>query len=302
MTTTQCSENMNAFFDGYMYSSTTLKEFVDQYDNALCKKVENESVADFHSFNVTISCVSRFSLEKQFQQLYTHAKVKEVQEEIREVFYCTSLLLKIEGEISTYQVTERVEMNDAYTKKVCFNVYYNEASCEVNCCCCNFESRGILCRHAICILTTLDVTVLPEKYILNRWRKDLNRKHQFIKSSYDSLIGNLTAERYSDLCKDMLELASIRATTVDNYTIVKNHVLECYKKLSGPRSEQIPPSQSLPDASIIGNVSSDMAVESQNVLNPYVVCTKGKRASKRKVSEVAKSGGEEVRRNKESTG
>jgi hypothetical protein len=75
--------------------------------------------------------------------------------------------------------------------------------------------------------------------------KDLKQKHQFIKSSYDPLIGNPTAERYSDLCKDMFELASIGATTVDNYTIVKNHVLECYKKLSGPRSEQIPPSQSL---------------------------------------------------------
>jgi hypothetical protein len=289
MTTTQRSESMNAFFDGYVHSSTTLKEFVDQYDNALRKKVENESVADFHSFNVTLSCVSRFSFEKQFQQLYTHAKFKEVQEEIREMLYCTGLLLKSEGEISTYEVLEKVEINDAYTKKVFFNVYYNEASREVNCSCCYFESRGILCRHAMCILTDiLDVTVLPEKYILNRWKKDLKRKHQFIKSSYDPLIGNPTAERYSDLCKHMFELASIGATTIDNYTIVKNHVLECHKKLSGPRSEQILPFQSLPNASTTGNVSSDMAVESQNILSPHVVCTKGKRASKRKMSEVEK--------------
>jgi hypothetical protein len=49
---------------------------VDQYHNALHKKVENKSVADSHPFNVTLSCVSRFSFEKQFQQLYTHAKFK----------------------------------------------------------------------------------------------------------------------------------------------------------------------------------------------------------------------------------
>jgi hypothetical protein len=169
-------------------------------------------------------------------------------------------------------VLEKVEINDAYMKKVFFNVYYNEASREVNCSCCYFESRGILCRHAMCILTNiLDVTVLREKYILNRWRKDLKRKHQFIKSSYNPLIGNPIAERYSDLCKDMLELASAGAITVDNYMIVKNHVFECYKKLSGPRSEQIPPLESLPDTT--SNVSSDMAVESQNILSPHVVCT-----------------------------
>ncbi|XP_059460602.1 protein FAR1-RELATED SEQUENCE 5-like isoform X2 [Corylus avellana] len=256
MTTTQQSESMNTFFDGYVHSLTTLKEFVDQYDNALRKMIENENVADFNSFNDTIPCVSRFYFEKQFQQLYTSTKFKEVQEEIREVLYCSGSLLKSEGGISTYQVTERVEINDAYTKKVCFNVYYNEPSCEVSCSCCWFQSRGILCRHAISVLTTLDVTVLPEKYFLNRWRKDLKRKYKFIKSSHDPLSGNPSAERYFDLCKDMFVLASIGATTVDNYMIVKNHVYMLTKKLSGPSSEQIPPSQSIPSASTIDNVDS----------------------------------------------
>jgi hypothetical protein len=108
--------------------------------------------------------------------------------------------------------------------------------------------------------------------------KDLKRKYQFIKNSYDPLIGNPSAERYSNLCKHIFELASIGATTMDNYTIVKNHVFECYKKLSGPRSEQILPFQSLSNASTTGNVSNDMAMESQNILSPHVVCTKGKRA------------------------
>jgi len=66
MTTTQRSESMNAFFDGYVHSSTSLKEFVDQYDNALHRKVEIENVADFNSFNSTISCVSKLPFEKQF--------------------------------------------------------------------------------------------------------------------------------------------------------------------------------------------------------------------------------------------
>ncbi|XP_059446426.1 protein FAR1-RELATED SEQUENCE 5-like [Corylus avellana] len=57
MRTTQRSESMNAFFDGYVRPSTTLKQFVDQYDVALRKKVENESLADFKSFNTKLPCV-----------------------------------------------------------------------------------------------------------------------------------------------------------------------------------------------------------------------------------------------------
>jgi hypothetical protein len=165
---------MNAFFNGYVHSSTTLKEFVDQYDNALRKKVENESIANFVSFNETIACLSRFSFEKKFQQLYTIAKYKEVQEEIKEVMYCSNSFITREGTMCTYQVTEHVQINYAYTKNVCFIIYYNESSCEVNCSCCLFESRGILCKHVIYVLIRVGVTSLPEKYFLNRWRKDLN--------------------------------------------------------------------------------------------------------------------------------
>ena len=43
MSTTQRSESMNEFFDGYVNSKTTLKQFVEQYDNALRSKVEKET-------------------------------------------------------------------------------------------------------------------------------------------------------------------------------------------------------------------------------------------------------------------
>ncbi|XP_059429193.1 protein FAR1-RELATED SEQUENCE 3-like [Corylus avellana] len=56
MRTTQRSESMNAFSDGYVRLSTTLKQFVHQYDVALRKKVENESLADFKSFNTKLPC------------------------------------------------------------------------------------------------------------------------------------------------------------------------------------------------------------------------------------------------------
>lgn len=48
MSTTQRSESINSFFDGFVHLGITFKEFVDQFDNALRKKVENEQSADFN--------------------------------------------------------------------------------------------------------------------------------------------------------------------------------------------------------------------------------------------------------------
>ncbi|XP_042956464.1 protein FAR1-RELATED SEQUENCE 5-like [Carya illinoinensis] len=78
MSTTQRSESPNAFFDGYVHTKTNLKEFVDQFVDALKKKIENENNADFHSFSFTIPCISRSPIEKKFQELYMNAKFREV--------------------------------------------------------------------------------------------------------------------------------------------------------------------------------------------------------------------------------
>ncbi|XP_039133313.1 protein FAR1-RELATED SEQUENCE 6-like [Dioscorea cayenensis subsp. rotundata] len=51
MSTIQRSESVNAFFDSYVGPTTSLKQFVEQYDNALKSKIEKENKADFASFN-----------------------------------------------------------------------------------------------------------------------------------------------------------------------------------------------------------------------------------------------------------
>ena len=64
MTTTQRSESMNTFFDGYVHSKATLSEFVSQYKNALRDKAERESQTNFQSFNPWIPCITKYEIEK----------------------------------------------------------------------------------------------------------------------------------------------------------------------------------------------------------------------------------------------
>ncbi|XP_042964768.1 protein FAR1-RELATED SEQUENCE 4-like [Carya illinoinensis] len=144
MSTTQSSESMNAFFDGFVHFGTTLKEFVDQFDNALRKKVEVETTADFNFANQTIPCSSAFRIEKQFQAVYTNAKFKEVQREVWRMILCNCILISKDCCISTYNVLDEITTDDDHVKSVKYTVYFNEEEVDVKCTCVLFEMRGIL--------------------------------------------------------------------------------------------------------------------------------------------------------------
>jgi hypothetical protein len=190
-------------------------------------------------------------------------------------------------------VAERVELIGDYVKKVSFTVEYNEP-CEVKCSCCMFESRGILCKHIIYVLIKVDATSLPEKYFFNRWRKDLKRKYKFIKSSYDPLKGNPSADRCFDLCKDMHVLAELASTTPENYMKMKDHIRMLTNKLSGSGCEYNLPSEALPpfEPLLVGSASelsvTGTMVESNKVHSPLVKRIRGKPPSIRLASAVEK--------------
>ena len=84
MSSTQHLESMNAFFDGYIHNATTLKVFVEQFENVLRNKVENEILSDFECFKGKLECSSSSPMEKQFQETYTHEIFKQVKIEFSE--------------------------------------------------------------------------------------------------------------------------------------------------------------------------------------------------------------------------
>ncbi|XP_042974838.1 protein FAR1-RELATED SEQUENCE 4-like [Carya illinoinensis] len=88
MSITRKSENVNTYFDGFLHSKTTVKDFFDQFDSILRRKIDNEDKADFNSFNSMISCISPSLIKKKFQEMYTIAKFKEVQQEFVGMISC----------------------------------------------------------------------------------------------------------------------------------------------------------------------------------------------------------------------
>ncbi|XP_035544629.1 protein FAR1-RELATED SEQUENCE 5-like [Juglans regia] len=255
MSTTQQFESMNAFFDGYVHSGMTLKEFVDQFDNALRKKVEAETTADFQSCNQTIPCVSLFKIEMQFQLLYTNAKFKEVQAEVWGMLLCNPSLVGTEGSISTFDVAEEISTPDGQSRIVKYMVYFNEYECEVQCTCALFEMRGILCR------------------------KNLKRRYTLVKSSYDDVRVNADARRYELLVQRCLRFAT-RVSRNDKHVNAFFHMLEDFEhKYVGLEPES-------GSTKLKENVVGD---KDKKILSPHVVLGKGRPPTRRKVPMVEKA-------------
>ncbi|XP_041016256.1 protein FAR1-RELATED SEQUENCE 5-like [Juglans microcarpa x Juglans regia] len=101
------------------------------YDSAFKRKVENEAITDFSSFNTEIPCISRYPLEKQFQKAYTIAKFKEVQEELRGFLYLTTSLVGCEGGRNTFIVADEVQVGDDLLKRATFTVKVDEDPLDV---------------------------------------------------------------------------------------------------------------------------------------------------------------------------
>jgi hypothetical protein len=219
MNTTQQSESVNAFFYGYVHAQTTLKEFVDQFDGALRRMVENEARADFDSFNRMIPIICHFHFEKQFQDVYTNAKFKEVREEFGKVMSCNNYHLKSEGVISTYEVKEYVVVGSHMVEKT-FLVYLNEDEFEVKCTCALFELRGILCRHSISVLVTKKVYYLPPKYFIDRWRNDTKLENSMIKSSFDACGDNPNAKIHDKMRRTFEELVSLTSGNMEHCILI----------------------------------------------------------------------------------
>ncbi|GAU35526.1 hypothetical protein TSUD_155570 [Trifolium subterraneum] len=169
MSTTQRSESIHAFFDRYINSTTTLRQFVKQYDNSLRSRAEKEFQADFNSMDTTIPCGATSLIENQFQCVYTHAKFKDIQGQ--------------------------------------FLSKMKDLSCE----CSLFEFRGILCRHALCVFAHERIANVPEKYILSRWKKNIKRKHSYVKSSYNAVELKPQMERFDKLCKHFYNVIEVAA-------------------------------------------------------------------------------------------
>ncbi|KAL4344162.1 hypothetical protein AHAS_Ahas11G0150800 [Arachis hypogaea] len=94
------------------------------------------------------------------------------------------------------RVRSSLVSNSTFNK---FVITYDAVSRDVKCHCLLFESRGILCRHSLCVLSFERVDNVALKYILERWSKNIKRRHTHIKSSQDEPVLEPRSKTFDEL-------------------------------------------------------------------------------------------------------
>ncbi|RYQ98736.1 hypothetical protein Ahy_B07g086504 [Arachis hypogaea] len=132
-----------------------------------------------------------------------------------------------------YEVGEQV--SDSTLNK--FVVTYDSVAAQVKFQCLLFESRRILCRHAL----------MSPRYILERWSKNVKRRHTHIKSSHDEPLLEPKSKRFDELvfhsqnicefASESEELTAILHRAYDN-VVVEMEELKAKRKGSSSLSHE----------------------------------------------------------------
>jgi hypothetical protein len=138
-----------------------------------------------------------------------------------------------------------------------------------------FEFREILCRHALFVLSQQRVTVLPDRYILDRWRKDIKRKHTYVSTCTDDVQHNPVLERYEKLHRLAVGVLEIGAESVENFNVLEKLLIDLKDNFSRSCDKQ-PSSQRKNSVGAAPDV-----VRTEVVRSPMVVKRKGRPRMKR---------------------
>ncbi|RYR54705.1 hypothetical protein Ahy_A06g030006 [Arachis hypogaea] len=189
MRSTQRSESMHSFFNKYITRTARLFSSSNSTiiaSEAGSKQRENQMLQIFiRSYRVQPNPPLKLSF-KMHRLMQSLGKSKHNSEERR----INSAL-----GYSVYEVIEQVS-SSIFNK---FAVTYDSVAAEVKCQCLLFESRGILCRHALSVLSFEQVSQVSPRYILERWSKKVKRRHTHIKSSHDEPLMESRSKRFDQL-------------------------------------------------------------------------------------------------------
>ena len=78
------------------------------------------------------------------------------------------------------------------------------------------------------------MTVLPNMYILDRWRKNIKRKHTYVSTCPGDVQHNLVLEIYKKLRRLAVGVLEIGAESIENFNVLEKLLIDL--KDNFPRS------------------------------------------------------------------
>ncbi|KAK1260061.1 hypothetical protein QJS04_geneDACA015390 [Acorus gramineus] len=192
------------------------------------------------------------------------------------MIFCNLVHVSDVGCIRYFVVDDISKGKDGVTKKIAYQVHFDEGKQEVKCLCCLFEFRGILCRHSMKVLIHINMMEVSQNYILDRWQKGIKRMHNYVKNCYVDNMSNEQMWRHHDLHSKFISIADVAVVSPEMFELCKNHLDVLYNDLTKEVTDHN-------DCSV-----GDEQIPNSIVHSPYKVRSKGRPPSRRKAPKVYK--------------
>jgi SWIM zinc finger len=200
-------ERMQKFFQRNSITTTTLRDFVTQFDKAMVCQYEKEIQADFLTIQARAIMKTPSPMEKQASEVYTRTIFEIFQKELIESSGYFAEIFEEQGPICKYRVVRFNDTNNVHM------VTYNQSEKNLSCNCLRFEYTGIQCCHVLRVLISAGELMLPEGYYLKRWCRNAKGSGLYL---------NLASNWVDDLCREAIRLAEEGATCQAVYKVAKS--------------------------------------------------------------------------------
>ncbi|KAH7857951.1 hypothetical protein Vadar_018249 [Vaccinium darrowii] len=197
-------------------------EFVAEHNHTTCSPRKTHLCRSHRNFTAAQAAeadLAHSSVEilKHAASIYTPDVFESFQASLCKAHDSTLKLTGEFGTINTYEITP-------YQKHRHHLVKYDSLEGLVVCSCKKFEFVGILCSHALKVLSSKSLTSIPNRYILKRWTKNAKSGHiGASRSSTESISQEdpkaMMGRRYKELCRLSTQLATRSVETEKAYKI-----------------------------------------------------------------------------------
>ncbi|XP_020268934.1 protein FAR1-RELATED SEQUENCE 5-like [Asparagus officinalis] len=259
MRSSQRSESINTFFDGYVNSQTQLHEFVTQYEKTVTHRRLSEAHEDYKSLNTKPVMLLGHPIEIQAGEMYTRNMFDVFHTEFKGfgTEFCEEL--RKDEDIVEYKVCK-------FTDRGKWELVTYEQSSQIQfcCTCALFETNGVVCRHILSLMMARQMDSLPDHYILHRWT--IHARHRNIGvgnivfgrniTSYEEKINLLKSWALRAKFNNVLELAFDSEEKLQQLDDVLTNFIESLEEEVGETQDQIMdiPQPSAPISHTIENI------------------------------------------------